>query len=171
MSVILLRCKNLFLITIGLFFIYSPSVKSFEVDQFKSGMTQKEVKEILSTQNFDKIQDKGKCIFAFDLPQKNTNRRYSFCFYQDGKLNLLEKDFPPSMKNFIALFDKFTSFYGKPFDYLSRITIENHDLSESREIAFMWRTQTDTIELKYIVFSTNDQLKVMYKVGWVKYIK
>lgn len=74
------------------------------------------------------------------------------------------------MRNFIFLFDRFSLLYGKPIDYHSKISIDNI-VGETRTIYFMWWTESDTIEMEYIVMSPNDQLCVRYRAGRSRYIK
>lgn len=149
--------------------VFTPQqVKSFEVDGFKNGMTKKEVIEILGKSNFDRIEDKEGTITAYDIPTKGTYRYYNFSF-GNAKLVFLNKNFPPSMKNFIFLFDNFTTLYGKPVDSYTKISLETY--GETRRISFMWKTQSETIDLDYSVFPNNDQLSISYTLGSYVYIK
>lgn len=152
-------------------FTYSKAFP-FDVDGFKSGMTKKEVKELLNGYNFDKIQEEddkfGSHIMAYDIPTKNTFRHYNFQFVND-KLILLQKQLFPSMKNFILLFDRLTSLYGKPIDSKTRIELSTH--GESHGISFLWHAKSETIDLSYHVFPNGDDFSITYNLGLQVFIK
>ena len=149
------------LITLFFFIFICPKVSAFEVDGFKSGMTKEEVRRLLKSYHFDKIEDKEGGIYAYDIPIDRTHRSYGLFFYDD-KLVLLHKNFPPSIKKFIFLFDRFSALYGKPFDSNSEVRIESH--GESRRIIFYWSKMGEIVSLHYIVFPNNDDLHVIYEI-------
>jgi hypothetical protein len=159
-------------LVIGLAIFWYAEAFSFEVDGFKSGMTKKEVKELLNGWNFDRIQEQedkfGSYIRAYDIPTKNTYRHYRFQFAND-KLILLQKHLFPSMKNFILLFDRLTSLYGKPIDSNTRIELSTY--GESHEISFLWHAKSEAIDLSYSVFPNNDAFSITYNLGLQVFIK
>lgn len=124
--------SKLGVILIGLTIFGYVEAFAFDADGFQSGMTKKEVKEILKTWNFDKIDEEENSILAYDTI-KTAKRWFSFGF-RNNKLYSLQKNFPPSMKNFIFLFNKFTSVYGKPTDSHSEISLGSS--GETRSITF-----------------------------------
>jgi len=157
---------------IGITIFGYPIALAFEVDGFKSGMTIKEVKELLNGWNFDRIQEEvdkfGSHLKAYDIPTKNTYRHYNFQFGND-KLILLQKELFPSMKNFISFFDKLTALYGKPVDSNTRIEVRAD--GERREIGFIWHAKSETINLSYTVFPNNDYFSITYDLGLQVFIK
>ena len=143
------------------FSIFPISGWAFEIDGFTNNMSKKEVENNLVNWNFDKIDHKGDSILAYDKPDKTSARLYVFSF-ENNKLVSVQKDFRPNIKGLIMLFDKFSKVYGSPSSYDS-----GSDLStagESKFIAFIWSTKSDTIEMTYTVFESNDQLSVRYRM-------
>lgn len=159
-------------LVIGLVIFGYSIGRAFEVDGFKSGMTKKDVKESLNGWNFDKIQEEedkfGSHFMAYDIPTKSTFRHYKFQFVND-KLILLQKHLFPSMKNFILLFDRLTSLYGKPIDSKTRIELSTH--GESHDISFLWHAKSETIDLSYHVFPNGDDFSITYNLGLQVFIK
>jgi len=156
--------KVLIIFIIGLSIFGYSKAFPFEEDGFKSGMTKKEVREILKTWNFNKIDEEEDLIRAYDTT-KTAKRRFVFGF-RNNKLFSLQKDFPPSMSNFIYLFNKFTLVYGKPTDSHSEISLNSS--GETRSIMFWWRKKFEINQLSYNVFPNNDQL---YTVVYIETIK
>jgi hypothetical protein len=146
---------------IGLTILGCTITFAFDVDGFKSGMTKKEVKEMLKGWNFDKIDEEEDSVRAYDTT-KTAKRWFSFGF-RNNKLTSFQKDFPPTMKNFIYLFNKFTLIYGKPIDSYSDISLDSS--GETRSIWFWWKINSEIQQLSYNVFPNNDQL---YTVVYIK---
>ncbi len=71
--------------TIGRIFTYllillflSSNIWAFDEDGFKSGMMKVDVINRLRMMNFNKIDDEGTMVRAFDVPLKEGGRRYFF---------------------------------------------------------------------------------------------
>jgi hypothetical protein len=141
--------------------VIHPKAHSFEVDGFKSGMSQEKVMDRLNKLNFWKIEREEGFIMAHDDLAKKNMRAYSFNFSK-GKLTKIQKEFSPSMKHFIILFDKLSTYYGKPIDSHAGSSDGTH--GEQYGIEFLWRKELHLITLKYNVFPMNDQLSVLYEV-------
>ncbi len=142
-----------------LLFIMNSRAYSFEVDGFVTGKSQEEIRNKLTEWNFDRIEEKDNFIRAWDNPDGPTQRLLVFNFC-NKKLMSIQKDLNPSMKNFILMFDKLSSKYGKPIDSKVDRTIDH--IGETNAILFYWRSGKDLITLRYNVFPSNDQLSVSY---------
>jgi len=151
---------NFFLLILIFFGIFYSNVYSFDVDGFKNGMSQKELRENLNDWKFDKIEERDNFIRAWDIPDSGAKRWYVFTFC-NTKLNSVQKDIKPSMKNFILLFQKLTSIHGKPID--SHVEMSIDSIGETNSISFHWANGKDLITLSYHVFPNNDQLAVRYE--------
>jgi len=145
----------------SLLLISSVNVWAFDVDGFRSGMNNKDVENILTKWNFDKIVNRGDSIQAYDNQDKLTQRNFSFAF-SNGKLTTYQKDFKPNMNNLIMLFDKLSRDYGKLTD--SKSGVDLTIVGEVRYISFYWVNIKDSIELRYNMFEKNDQLSVVYEI-------
>lgn len=135
---------------------------AFDVDGIKSGITMEKVKAIISTWNFDSIEEKESHIIAFDYPAKPSYRFYIFNFCDD-RLTHIQKGIKPSMKMFIILFDSLSKTYGHPIDSDSNRSAYQ-DGTGSDGIDFLWRSGTEYIKLSYRVFSSNDSLDIHYDI-------
>jgi hypothetical protein len=154
--------KMLFLIIIIVFWICTEA-HPFEVDGFKSGMSQETVMDILSKRNFYKVVQKPGFIQADDDPSKSYESYRSYAFnFTNNKLVSVQKEFPPSMKHLIIIFDQFCSHFGKPIDSHSERSLQS--FGEEYSIGFFWTRGSDLIELHYIVFPKNDQLYVIHRL-------
>ena len=141
-----------------LFFLaICTEAQPFDVDGFKGGMSRDKVKEILNKGNLSNIEEKDTAISAYDLH----HRFYAFNFYKN-RLVHLQKYIKPSMKQFIGLFDKFNSAYGKPVDCY--INTPKDSYGESHNISFIWKKKLELVTLTYNVFPKNDQLYITYEV-------
>ena len=77
--------------------------QSFEIDQFKSGMSRAQVKEFLGEWNFDSVEDAGPDVtLAFDGVKKETNRLFKF-YFCNNKLVTFEHSLNGSVKNFVPV--------------------------------------------------------------------
>ncbi|MGA2318683.1 MAG: hypothetical protein ABSG71_20240 [Thermodesulfobacteriota bacterium] len=163
------------IILIGLaIFGYGEAI-AFDVEGFKSGMSQKEVENLIRSMNFSKIDIGNNNISAFDIPVTNNSRIYQFVF-KDNKLIHFKMSFPPSVNNFIFLFDKFISIYGQPVFSTPNIMLSS--TGEMRVIRFtffnnlsepnIFDSVTEIIELYLFGESPKASLNVMYQAGSLK---
>jgi len=150
----------------------ASKVQAFEVDWFRSGMTKEEVEKQLKGMGFNKIDIEERSILARDIPDTATSRFYQFVFKND-KLISLHKSFPHSVNNFIFLFDKLTSLYGKPVSSTPHILLSS--TGEIRLIRFnffkylsepnTFNSVTEVIALSLVGESPNPSLSVTYQAG------
>jgi hypothetical protein len=75
--------------------ILSPPVGAFDVAEFKSGMSRDQVRGALAGWRFDRVQNSGDALLAYDLPEKNSFRQFRFLFCND-KLATLEQSMKAS---------------------------------------------------------------------------
>lgn len=146
-------------ILIGLaIFGYSEGI-SFEVYGIKSGMTKKQVKKLIEESwKGHNIEDANEYIRISSASEPSIGGIvFNLC---NDKFCYFQKSFDPSMKNFIFLFNQSTGLYGKPFNSDSEIQLDSK--GERREISFYWRLRSDTVQVRYIIFPTNDQLDLIY---------
>jgi len=129
-------------------------------DGFHSDMTMAEVKQFLEERNYQNIDIKDDYIFANVLSIKNVWLAYEFHFCEN-KLVSFRKDFDPSMKNFISLFNDLISKYGNTITGSSHINL-SHPMGEIREIVLTWELSNIEIELSYMILETNDNLTVRF---------
>jgi hypothetical protein len=135
-------------------------IYSFDVEDFKSGMTKSTVHSILLNKKFDKIETEEDRIVAYDLPQTEVSRLYSFNFYK-GKLVRLQKNLKPSLKFFIKMSEQFNRDFGKPFDVIASNCIDVP--GEIYSLILIWKNKGESIELNYNIYPDNHQLFVVYK--------
>lgn len=154
------RIHFISLIVLFVLLFFCSNGNSFDIDGFRNGMSQETIKNNLSEWKFDKVEEKENFIKAWDIPKRGNERLYVFNFC-NKKLRDIQKNFEPSMKNFIFLFNKFSSIHGKPIDSHTDSSLSN--IGESWSIAFYWRTGRDLVTLTYYVHPNNDQLTVMYE--------
>jgi hypothetical protein len=135
---------------------------AFEVDEFKSGMDHEKIKELLKSWNFDKVQEFSKdTLIAYDLGSKGTNRQIIFNFCND-KLVGIEQEIKPSLKNFITIASNFNAKYGQP----SKVEADNNVIStgEKNTLALFWRKGLDTVGIRLLLLSSNDQILLSHQV-------
>jgi hypothetical protein len=163
------------LAVIGLAIFGYKEALAFDVDGFKSGMSQKEVENLIRFKNFSKIDIGQESISAFDIPVTINSRIYQFVF-KDNKLIHFKMSFPPSVNNFIFLFDKFISIYGQPVFSTPNIMLSS--TGEMRVIRFtffdnlsepnIFDSVTEIIELYLFGESPKASLNVKYQAGSLK---
>jgi len=133
-----------------LFFVaICTEAQPFDVDGFKDGMSRSKAREIIDRGNLSNIEEKDTAISAYDLH----HRFYAFNFYKN-RLVYLQKYIKPSMKQFIGLFDKFNSAYGKPVDCYVNTPKDSSD--KSYNISFIWKKKLELVTLTYNVFPKSD---------------
>jgi hypothetical protein len=133
------------------------NVYAFEVDGFKSGMSYDAVKRKISTWNFDKVVENDQSIQAYDLPEKKSGRSLTLNFCKN-QLAGVQKDYPPTMKNYITLTNEYRSKFGNPIDINTKIELTS--IGETHNIYTFWESKVDSFSLNYGVYPANDQLYI-----------
>ena len=144
--------------------VTSLSAHAFVVaDEFKSGMAQSEVKNLLlANWNFDYVQEPSDdVILAFDN-DPSIARRYQFRFCK-GKLVGFEQDVRPSLKSLIISVSNYNQQYGQP----SRVYSNTHVVSNGEKAVFalFWKNNLEFTGVKYIVLPSNEQMSLSFDVN------
>lgn len=134
----------------------------FEVDGFKDGMKREIVLEKVKSWNFDKIADNdADSVSVYDLPEKNTFRHYNFSL-KDNKLISVQKNYKPSMANYILLFKELVAKYGEKVSCNAESGLSTY--GEEKSIRCIWLKDGEQVHISYNLFPSNDQLYVFYSV-------
>jgi len=145
-----------FLVTL----VFTTSSRAFEVAEFKSGMAQNEVKNLLlANWNFDRVlEPSDDVILAYDN-DPSIARRYQFRFCK-GKLVGFEQDVRPSLKSLIISVSNYNQQYGQP----NRVYSNTHVVSNGEKAVFalFWKNNLEFIGVKYIVLPTNEQMSLSF---------
>ncbi len=140
---------------------FSFTAASFEIDDFQSGMDKNKVKELLNNWKFDRIQEfSGNAVIAYDLPEKESFRQFTFVFCND-KLVSFEQAIKPEVKNFILMSSNYNKLYGQP----AKVEATNNVISigEKNQLAMFWRKSGDLVGLKIVLLPPNDQIIATYE--------
>jgi len=145
-----------FLVTL----VFTTSSRAFEVAEFKSGMAQNEVKNLLlANWNFDRVlEPSDDVILAYDN-DPSIARRYQFRFCK-GKLVGFEQDVRPSLQSLIISVSNYNPQYGQP----NRVYSNTHVVSNGEKAVFalFWKNNLEFIGVKYIVLPTNEQMSLSF---------
>ena len=137
-----------------------PAAQAFEVAEFKSGMSQNEVKTLLlANWNFDRLMEPSDdVILAYDN-DPSIARRYQFRFCK-GKLVGFEQDVRPSLKSLIISVSNYNQQYGQP----TRVYSNTHVVSNGEKAVFalFWKNNLEDIGVKYIVLPNNEQMSLSF---------
>ncbi len=139
------------------------AASAFEIDQFKSGVSRAQIKELLADWNFDSIEDAGPdVILAFDGVKKETNRLFKFYFCGD-RLVTFEQSLKGSIRNFVTVTQNYVKQYGQPI----KVEAGNNVLSngEKSSMAIYWRFRNEYVGLRYVNLPNGEDLSVSYEVG------
>lgn len=153
------------LIRLALFFSFAlcHAAQSFEIDQFKSGMSRAQVKEFLAEWNFDTVEDAGSDVtLAFDGVRKETNRLFKFYFCND-KLVTFEQSLKGSVKNFVTVTQNYVRQYGQPMKVDAATNVISN--GEKSSMSIYWRFRNDFVGLRYINLPNGEDLAVSWEVG------
>ncbi len=136
---------------------------AFEIDQFKSGSTRAQIKEMLADWNFDTIEDAGPDVtLAFDGVKKETNRLFKFYFCND-KLVTFEQSLKGSVKNFIVVTQNYVRQYGQPIKVDAGTNVLSN--GEKNSMAIYWRFRNEYIGIRYLNLPNGEDLSVSYEVN------
>lgn len=149
-----------FFLLILLFNVAVPAF-GFEVAEFKTGMTKEKVKEQLKDWSFDRIQEfSTTTLLAYDLPDKHTNRQFTFSFCND-RLVGFEQALKPSLKNFIIVSNNYIKTNGQP--YKTEATTSILSAGEKNLLALFWRSSNEVIGVKLVMVNDAEQLSNIYE--------
>lgn len=137
-----------------------PVALAFEVAEFKSGMAQNEVKQLLlANWNFDRVvEPSDDVILAYDN-DPNIARRYQFRFCK-GKLVGFEQDVRPSLKALVISVNNYNNQYGQP----TRVYSNTHVVSNGEKAVFalFWKNGAEFVGVKYIVLPHVEQMSLSF---------
>jgi len=133
----------------------------FDVDGLKNGMEKKKVLEILSPMNFDKVVDEGSTVKFCDLQDKKYNRFY-VVYFKNNKLIRYNKNYEPSMLNYITLFKLLNEQYGMAVLCSSQSNMMSN--GESKSLHCSWRLKKELVTISYDILPSHDNLYVHYLI-------
>ncbi len=137
--------------------------QSFEIDQFKSGMSRAQVKEFLGEWNFDSVEDAGPDVtLAFDGVKKETNRLFKF-YFCNNKLVTFEQSLKGSVKNFVTVTQNYVRQYGQPMKVDAATNVISN--GEKSSMLIYWRFRNDFVGLRYVNLPNGEDLAVSWEVS------
>jgi hypothetical protein len=149
-----------FLLFLAFPLFFSTRAHAFEVAEFKSGMSEIEVKTLLiANWNFDRVlEPSDDVILAYDN-DPSIARRYQFRFCK-GKLVGFEQDVRPSVKSLIISVNNYNQKYGQP----NRVYSNTHVVSNGEKAVFalFWKNNLEYVGLKYIVLPNTEQMSLSF---------
>lgn len=139
-----------------------PTARAFEVAEFKSGMAQAEVKQLLiANWNFDRVlEPSDDVILAYDN-DPSIARRYQFRFCK-GKLVGFEQDVRPSLKSLIISVKNYNEQYGQPDKVYSNTHVVSN--GEKAVFAMFWKHEAEYTAVKYTVMPDAEQMSLAFDV-------
>jgi hypothetical protein len=148
------------LLAVCLALLSIPAARAFEVAEFKSGMAQTEVKQLLiANWNFDRIvEPSDDVILAYDN-DPSIARRYQFRFCK-GKLVGFEQDVRPSLKSLIITVKNYNDQYGQPDKVYSNTHVVSN--GEKAVFALFWRHDAEYTAVKYTVMPDSEQMSLAF---------
>ncbi len=138
----------------------APAALAFEVAEFKSGMAQPEVKQLLAANwNFDRIvEPSDDVILAYDT-NPDIARRYQFRFCK-GKLVGFEQDVRPSLKSLIISVKNYNDQFGQPDKVYSNTHVVSN--GEKAVFAMFWKHDAEYTAVKYLVMPDAEQMSLAF---------
>ncbi|MBU4320919.1 MAG: hypothetical protein L6246_01090 [Thermodesulfovibrionales bacterium] len=131
----------------------------FEIDGFKDGMRKDVVLEKSLSWNYDKVDDRGDSVGVYDFPDKKTYRHINLSFH-NNRLVGFQKNYKPSMANYIMLFKELGDKYGDNVNCSAGTDLSTS--GENKNITCIWVVGNEKIHISYNIFPSNDQLSVYY---------
>ena len=147
------------LIVLGL--ILSAPASAFDVAEFKSGMSRDQVRDALTGWRFDRVQNSGDALLAYDLPERNSFRQFRFLFCND-KLATLEQSMKASVRNFIVISNNYIATYGQPIRVSTGVNVVAS--GEKNAMMLHWRRGNETMAVRYQQLADGEQLAVIYEM-------
>lgn len=134
---------------------------AFDVAEFKNGMPRAQVRELLASWRFDRIEDSADATIAYDLPKKGSNRSLRFYFCND-RLAALEQSMKASARNFIVITRNYLTSYGQPLKVDAGVNVIGS--GEKNAMLLNWRKGNDIIGVRYQVLPYGEDLYVTHEV-------
>lgn len=134
---------------------------AFEVDGFKDGMSKEMVLEKAKSYNVGKIVENENGLLMLGNLFDDKDIPIWTLSFTDNKLVILQKEFQPSMANYILLFKKLIDKYGSK-TYCNAET-QLSSVGEIKSIECSWHKDKEEIGISYGVFPINEQLYVRYR--------
>jgi hypothetical protein len=143
--------------------VWLTPAQSFEIDQFRSGMSRAQVKDLLGEWQFDQLEDVGpEVLLAYDLPTRQTNRLFKFYFCAD-KLATFEQSLRGSIKNLITVTQNYVRQYGQPVKVDAGTNVISN--GEKSWFNIYWRFRQDYVGLRYVHLPNGEDLSVSFEVN------
>jgi hypothetical protein len=142
--------------------LVSWPVQAFEVGEFKSGMDREQVRHALTGWRFDKVQNSGDALLAYDRPEKNSFRQFRFHFCND-RLVGLEQGMKASVRNFIVIASNYLQTYGQPMKVDAGVNVVAS--GEKNAMAMHWRRGNETLGVRYQILAGGEDLQVVHEVS------
>ncbi len=137
--------------------------QAWEVGEFKNGMSRNEVEQALKTWNFDKTLTVGNDgLFAYDAPNNPAGRRFLFTFCND-KLVAFDQEVEPAFRHFVIIASNYSNLYGNPLKVIPYTSVVAS--GEKNLLAMFWRKGSDYLGVKYVLYSTGEQLSITWQVS------
>ena len=137
--------------------------QAWEVGEFKNGMNRSEVVQALKTWSFDKTLPVGNdSLLAYDLPNNPAGRRFLFTFCND-KLVSFEQEVEPAFRYFVIIASNYSNLFGNPLKVIPYSSVVA--TGEKNLLAMFWRKGPDYIGLKYVLYSSSEQLTMSWQIN------
>jgi hypothetical protein len=140
---------------------FAGQATAFEVAEFKSGMTRNQVRTLLDSWRFDRVQDSAETLLAYDQPDKGSNRSFRFHFCND-RLAALEQAMKPSVRSFIVITSNYVTVYGQPMKLDAGVNVISS--GEKNSMALTWRKGNEVIGVRYLLLPGGEDLFIVYEV-------
>jgi hypothetical protein len=147
----------------GLLGLIVAHAHGFQVDQFRNGMSKAQVRAVLPSWKFDRIEDfSPDTVIAYDSPQKETHRELKFVFCADH-LVVVEEGLQPSVKNLITILGNYLNAYGQPLRMFAANNVVANGQKSSLIMA--WRVKNEIVAVRYFLYSSGENLSVAYEAA------
>lgn len=150
--------KKLVLITFVLLFLVSIAA-AFEIDGFKSGMTQKQAKSHLAKYWYGSVEVKGDKIAAY--PQ-SMDEPLIVLQFRKGLLYRYETRYLPNIVGFARFVEEKRMEFGKPYDawFGSTNTASNNDIDH---LEFLWKKGKSNCRLSYSQNEPSSRMTITFE--------
>lgn len=153
--------KSILLSILIIIFVGTNITYGFDVDGLTDGMNKEIVIEKLSSIKFGKVVDEGNTVKFCDLEDKEFNKFY-VVYFKNNKLVGYDKNFKPSMSNYITLFKLLTEKYGNTVKCSSKSDMSSN--GEIKSLLCTWLFKKESITINYNILPSNDTLYVHYRI-------
>ena len=123
-------------------------------------MTRDQVRALLDSWRFDRVQESAEALLAYDQPDKGSNRSFRFLFCNDH-LAALEQAMKPSIRNFIVITSNYVTVYGQPMKLDAGVNVISS--GEKNTMALTWRKGNEVIGVRYQLLPGGEDLFIVYE--------